>query len=184
MKSSTTKLTPQPDKLQEQFFSLESGSGSHRRSIRHRSAVANLQIFNLTLSTELSRLLLVTIEDVEHEEDIRQHQTTENHRPLPQSSELQQKRRLPRSRSAKSEKTARSPSTVTARLVNGPEKFKQETHVTLACRSPADTQCVWPEAPRNVRRLEAPTPLNETLQVEKLQNESTPSSCLHGWRET
>ena len=79
-----------------------SGSGSHRRSMRHRSAVANLRLlqhvwkpssFMSTLvtvivavtvcnpttevprsnrtSTELSRLLFVTIEDVVHEDDLR-----------------------------------------------------------------------------------------------------------------
>ena len=42
-KSSTTKLTPQPDKLQGQICSLENGS-FHRRSIRQKSAVANLRL--------------------------------------------------------------------------------------------------------------------------------------------
>ena len=125
MKSSTTKLTPQPDKLQGQFCSLEGGSGSHRRSIRHRSAVANLQIF-LTLLTELSRLLFVTIDDVEHEEDLRRI------RPLKTVVLCQRAVNCYKNADCRGHdlhnlrKTARPPSTVTALLVNGPDNSSKK----------------------------------------------------------
>ena len=45
VKLSTTKLTPQPDKFQGQFCSLESESGSHSL-IRHKNAAANLRLCN------------------------------------------------------------------------------------------------------------------------------------------
>ena len=63
------------------------------RSAETHDQTGDLQIFNLTLSTELSRLLFVTIEDVEHEEDLRRIRPLKNRRPLPQSSELPQKRK-------------------------------------------------------------------------------------------
>ena len=93
VKSSTTKLF-QPDKLQGQFCSLESGSGSHGLSIPHRSAVANLMLLQHVWKPFPVHVnachgpLVVTIEDVAHDRWSQTHQATESRRPFRRSSEL------------------------------------------------------------------------------------------------
>ena len=128
------------------------------RSAETHDQTGDLQIFNLTLSTELSRLLFVTIEDVEHEEDLRRIGPLKAVVLCHRAVNCHKKRKTAEvTICILSEGLPDRPSTVTALLVNGPEHFKQATCHT-GVQEPSGTPNVfWPAVPRNVRRLEAPT---------------------------